>query len=165
MEIRPFQKSDLQPLFVYWQTIGEKVPYFYPVSLEKWRACLLHDTLDGEPKFIAQKIYVAAENGTIIGFVQGVQSAYGWNEKGEKYSDDQIGIIRHFYYEEGREEAGKQLMDKIEPFINQFPQKYAFYHIFGMRCNAHHGKLHERLWHVEPYLLAKGFERERKSQK
>jgi ribosomal protein S18 acetylase RimI-like enzyme len=160
MEIRAFQKSDLQPLFAYWQTIGEKIPYFFPVSLEKWHACLLYDTVDDEPKFVAQKMYVAIENGTIIGFIQGVQSAYAWNEKGEKYPDDQIGIIRHFYHDEGRVEVAKLLLGKIEPFINQFPQQYAFYHIFGMSCNAHHGKLHASLWHVEPYLLGKGFERE-----
>ena len=160
MEIRAFPKSDLQPLFAYWQTIGEKIPYFFPVSLEKWHACLLRDTLDGEPQFVTQKIYVAIENGAIIGFIQGVQSAYAWNEKGEKYPNNQIGIIRHFYYDERQVEVAEQLWSKIEPFINQFPQQYAFYHIFGMSCNAHHGKLHASLWHVEPYLLGKGFEAE-----
>ena len=158
MEIRKVRPNDFSVLFEYWQNIGKKIPFFFPVSFNKWQTCLFQDELDGELMFEESEIYVVIDHEKIHGFVQGIQPAFAWNEKGGKYHSPQIGIIRHFYFDESQTEVADQLWDQIEPFINQFCQKHAFYHIFGMSCNAYHGKLHENFGHVESYLMGKGFE-------
>jgi ribosomal protein S18 acetylase RimI-like enzyme len=158
MGIREFHEGDLVPLFSYWIKLGSQIPYFFPVTLEKWRDCLLDDTLEGEKKFTSQVIYLAIENDKIAGFIQWVQPAFAWDENGEKYPNSQIGNIRHFYFDESLGHVAGHLFDKIEPFQNQFQRGHAFYHIFGMSCNAHHGKLHESLSHVERFLLRNGYE-------
>lgn len=160
MKVRKYQDSDFDSLFAYWQKLGERIPYFFPVTADKWHDCMFADKLEDEKKFLFQQTFVAAENDQIVGFIQGVRPAFAWNEKGEKYQNAPIGILRHFYYAEGRKDVADQLFDSIESCLNQFQQQHAFYHIFGMSCNAHHGKLHESLWHVEAYLLGRGFELE-----
>jgi ribosomal protein S18 acetylase RimI-like enzyme len=157
MEVRKYQESDFDALYRYWQRLGEKIPYFFQVTADKWHECLFTDQLDNESKFLLQETYVATESELIVGFIQGVQPAFAWNEKGEKYLNPPIGIIRHFYYDEGPINVADKLFSSIEPFINQFQQQHAFYHIFGMSCNAHHGKLHESLAHVDQFLIEKGY--------
>lgn len=160
MEVREFQEGDLKSLYLCWSKIGEKIPYFFPVSLERWLDCLLEDKLDGEQMFLSHVIYVAVENGEITGFIQCIQPTFAWNEEGEKLLNPQIGIVRHFYFDPGRDEVAKRLFDQSAHFINQFDNQHAFYHIFGMSCNAHHGKLHETLSHVELFLKGRGFKLE-----
>lgn len=157
MQVRKYQASDLDALFAYWQRLGAKIPYFFPVTRVQWQACLFADQLDNEPKFLLQETLVAEENAQIIGFIQGVQPAFAWNAQGEKYQKPPMGILRHFYFDAGRPEVARQLFASMEPFITQFQHQFAFYHILGMSCNAHHGKLHESCGHVEAYLLGKGF--------
>jgi len=158
MEIREFQEGDLVPLYSYWTQLGSKIPYFFPVTLEKWRDCLFEDTLEGEFKFASQVVFLAIEKDEIAGFIQWIQPAFAWDKNGNQYPNPQIGIIRHFYFDEGIESAADGLFGKIEPYLNPFQNKHAFYHIFGMSCNAHHGKLHESSPHVEQFLLRNGYE-------
>jgi ribosomal protein S18 acetylase RimI-like enzyme len=48
--------------------------------------------------------------------------------------------------------------------MKQFSPQHAFYHIFGLSCNAYHGKLHESLGHVDRYLIEKGYQGEHENQ-
>ena len=140
------------------EKLGQKVPYFFPVSLIKWRECLFEDKLDNEKMFSSQETFVAVEKEQIIGFIQYGQPASAWDEKGSKYRNPQIGIIRHFYFDEGRFDAAATLCAKSEDYMGQFPNQHAFYHSFGMSCNAHHGKLHQTLAHIDRFLCEHGYQ-------
>lgn len=157
MEVREYQEKDFEPLFSYWKHLGEKIPYFFPVSPAKWRECLFEDKLNHEKMFSLQETFVAVEKDRIIGFIQYGQPAFAWDEKGQKYRNPQIGMIRHFYFDEGRFDAAAALLAKSEGYLSQFPNRHAFYHIFGMSCNARHGKLHQSLAHIDQFLREKGY--------
>ena len=58
-----------------------------------------------------------------------------------------VDLIRHFYFEANRLDVGNLLFAQCESYLKQFSNQHAVYHIFGMSCIAHHGKLHESLAH------------------
>lgn len=156
MNIKEYQKKDLHKLFEYWQEMGTSIPYFFPVLASKWQTCLLEDELEGERVFKTLETYIATERYQILGFVQYGQPNFAWDENG-KYYDPQIGVIRHLYFEQGRNDVGEALLAKANDRLARFHQHHAFYHILGMSCNAHHGKLHSSQSHVDRLLHAHGF--------
>ena len=158
MEIIKLQEDHCLPLFLYWNRLAEKVPYFFPVSPEKWRACLLEDKLGDENMFLFQEIWIAVERGQIVGFCQYGRPAFAWDNQGQRYFNPQIGILRHFYFDEDRVDAADLLFRQSETYLSQFSHQHAFYHIFGMSCNAYHGKLYHSLDHVDRYLREHGYE-------
>lgn len=158
MEVIEFQEVHVEPLFQYWKKLAEKVPYFFSVSPGKWRECLLEDKLDDENMFRFQEIFIAIEKDQIVGFCQYGQPAFAWDKDGQKYYNPQIGILRHFYFDEARLDVANLLFAPSEHYLKQFPNQHAFYHIFGMSCNAHHGKLHQSLTHIDSFLRDKGFQ-------
>jgi RimJ/RimL family protein N-acetyltransferase len=158
MDIREYQGHDLYRLYEYWRKVGTDIPFFFPVSAPKWQACLLEDKLDGEPIFKRLETYLAAESGQVLGFVQCGQPHFAWDENGQKCSNPHIGVIRHLYFEKGRNDVGEALLVKAADQLACFDRRHAFYHILGMSCNAHHGKLHNSQAHVEQLLRAYGFE-------
>lgn len=164
MIVRRYQEDDFESLFVYWQGLSKKIPYFFPVTSSKYHECMFEDKLDNEKKFLFQETFVAEENGQIIGFIQYGQPAFTWNEQGRKYRNPQIGIIRHFYFEADRPAVADLLFSQCKSYMEQFSEQHAFYHIFGMSCNAHHGKLHESLAHIDRFLLEKGYQVEHENQ-
>jgi ribosomal protein S18 acetylase RimI-like enzyme len=164
MKARKYQEKDSESLFAYWQRLGEKIPYFFPVTSGKWHECMFEDKLDNEKKFLFQETFVAEENGQIVGFIQYGQPAIAWDEQGQKYQNPQIGIIRHFYFEADRFDVANLLYAQCENYLKQFSGQHAFYHIFGVSCNAHHGKLHESLDHVNRFLIEKGYRLEHENQ-
>ena len=98
MEVIRVQEVHFEPLFQYWKKLAQKVPYFFPVSPAKWRACLLEEKLDDENMFLFQELIIAVEKGQIVGFCQYGQPAFAWDNEGQKYYNPQIGILRHFYF-------------------------------------------------------------------
>jgi ribosomal protein S18 acetylase RimI-like enzyme len=157
MDIREYQRGDLHRLFKYWKGVGTSIPYFFPVSASTWHTCLLEDELDGERVFKSLGTHFAAESNRVLGFVQYGQPNFAWDESGNKYYNPHIGVIRHLYFEKGRNDVGEALLAKASRRLARFRQNHAFYHIFGMSCNAHHGKLHSSQSHVEQLLQAHGF--------
>ena len=157
MKIKSYEQSDLSKLLRYWYRLAEDIPYFYPVSAEKWQACLLRDELDGDRIFGDLETYFVAGSDGVLGFVQFGQPSFAWDEAGRKYSDPNIGVIRHLYFDRDRMDVGSALLAKAEDGLARFPQLHAFYHILGMSCNGHHGKLHDSQDHVEGLLCAHGF--------
>jgi ribosomal protein S18 acetylase RimI-like enzyme len=119
--------------------------------------------LTGETIFKSLETYVATEKGHVLGFVQHGQPNFAWNEDG-KYYDPQIGVIRHLYFDQGRSDAGEALLAQATDDLASFPQNHAFYHILGMSCNAHHGKLHSMQRHVDQLLRRSGFEIEHENR-
>jgi len=157
MEIREYQRGDLHKLFKYWKRVGTSIPYFFPVSVSRWQTCLLEDELDGERVFKSLETHFVAESNRVLGFVQYGQPNFAWDESANKYYDPHIGVIRHLYFEKGRNDVGEALLAKAIDRLGRFRQNHAFYHIFGMSCNAHHGKLHSSQSHVEQLLQTHGF--------
>ena len=160
MEIKSYGPGDLPKLLGYWYRLAEDIPYFYPVSADRWQACLLRDELDGERTFDDLETYFLAGSDGVLGFVQFGQPSFGMDETGRKYYDPDIGVIRHLYFDRDRVDVGNALLAKAEDGLARFPQLHAFYHILGMSCNAFHGKLHSSQDHVERLLCAHGFSTE-----
>lgn len=158
IEIRHYQETDLHRLFAYWQQVGADIPYFFPVSAQRWQVCLLEDEFDGEPLFKSLKTWLATESGQVLGFVQYGQPNYAWDESGEKHPDPPIGVIRQLFFRAGRDDAGRALLEQVGDHAAGSDRLYAFYHILGMSCNAHHGKLHHSQSHVGRLLRAYGFQ-------
>lgn len=157
MEIREYRKTDLDRLFGYWSRLGRQIPYVFPVSADRWQTCLLEDELDGEPLFSTLETVVATDNDQVRGFVQYGQPRFAWDESGKRYANPQIGVIRQLYFQNDRGEVGEALLARAEPFLARFRQSHAFYHILGMSCTAHHGKLHHSQRHVHRLLRRHGF--------
>jgi ribosomal protein S18 acetylase RimI-like enzyme len=157
MEIREYQEDDLRRLFEYWRKVGTGIPYFFPVSAPQWQACLLEDRLDGERIFSSLETYVATEEDKILGFAQSGHPNFAWDEGGQKYRNPHVGVVRHLYFDKERQDAGEALLAAASEHLAAFGQVHAFYHILGMSCNAHHGKLHDSQSHVEQLLEAHGF--------
>src|SRR5574341_685360 len=126
MEVVKYQEDYFEPLFLFWRRLAEKVPYFFSVSPEKWRECLLEDKLGNEKMFLSQEILIAIENGQIVGFSQIGGPAFAWDKNGQKFSHPQIGVLRHFYFDEGRFDAADLLYASSEIYLNQFPHQHAF---------------------------------------
>jgi RimJ/RimL family protein N-acetyltransferase len=158
MEVIRYHENYFEPLFSFWRRLAEKVPYFFSVSSKRWRECLFDDKLDNKNIFLSQETFIAIEKGQVIGFSQFGQPAFAWDKDGQKYNNPQIGLLRHYYFDEGRSDAANLLYDNSEKYLNQFSNQHAFYHIFGMSCNAHHGKLHQNLSHVDMFLREKGYQ-------
>jgi ribosomal protein S18 acetylase RimI-like enzyme len=158
MEAVRYQEDYFEPLFSYWKKLSERIPYFFSVSPQRWCECLLEDKLGSERIFRFQEIFLAIDKGEVVGFVQYGQPAFAWDENGQLYNNPRIGVIRHLYFEEGRLEAARLLFACSENYMKQFSGQHAFYHIFGMSCNAHHGKLHQSLEHVDRFLCANGYQ-------
>jgi ribosomal protein S18 acetylase RimI-like enzyme len=158
MEVIKYQEDYFEPLFSYWKILGEKIPYFFSVSPGKWRECLLEDKLGNEKLFLYQEIFVAKEKDQILGFIQFGQPAFTWDKDGQIIHNPHMGVIRHFYFDEGRLDVVNLIFASSNSYMKQFPSQHAFFHIFGMSCNAHHGKLHQSLAHVHNFLLEKGYQ-------
>lgn len=157
MDIREYTERDRHRVFEYWNKVGTDIPYFFPVSAQQWQTCLLEDQLDGERIFRSLTTYLATENDQVLGFVQYGQPNFAWDEGGQKYYNPPIGVVRHLYYEKDRNDVGEALLARANDDLACFAQRYAFYHIFGMSCNAYHGKLHHSQSHVEQLLQAYDF--------
>jgi ribosomal protein S18 acetylase RimI-like enzyme len=158
MEVIKYQESCFESLFSFWKKLAEKVPYFFSVSSEKWRECLFEDKLDNETIFLFQEIFIAIEKDHVVGFSQHGQPAFAWDKNGKKYNNPQISVLRHFYFDEDRFDAANLLFANSEKYLKKFPSQHAFYHIFGMSCNAHHGKLHQSLPHIDLFLREQGYQ-------
>jgi len=160
MEIRKYQKDNTHELYEYWQRVGAAVSYFFPVSIERWQACLLKDELNGERLFEHIGTYFAIVNEQIVGLVQYGRPHFVWDAKGQKHYNPRAGVIRQLYFEKNRPDVGEALLLQSIQGLSGCGQLYAFYHILGMSCNAHHGKLHNSQSHIEQVLLVCGFRTE-----
>lgn len=157
MEIREYRRSDLRRLFQYWVDVGKEIPFFFPVSAGGWQRCLLQDELDGALLFSRLHTHLATEGDQVLGFVQWGQPGFAWDELGLRVSNPPIGVVRQLFFDAGRHDVGEALLDRATGDLASFERIHAFYHILGMSCNAHHGKLHSSQAHVEQLLLARSF--------
>ncbi len=162
-DIREYRESDLESLLECWKRLGRDIPYFFPVSPRVWETCLLHDASDGEPMFEDLHTVLATDRGRVVGFVQYGQPHFAWDERGKRYLNPQIGVVRQLYFREGHDKAGEALLAEADDRLARFSRTHAFYHALGMSCTAHHGKLHHSQRHVHRLLRRQGFQVEHKN--
>jgi ribosomal protein S18 acetylase RimI-like enzyme len=158
MEVQRYQENHRDALLAYWKTLGASVPYFFLVSPKRWQDCLLDDELDGDKLFGNLETLLATEKGQVLGFAQFGHPNFAWDTNGQRYDNPHIGVIRHFYFEKARLDVAEAMLARARAYLRAFPQGYAFYHILGMSCNAHHGKLHTSLRYIDEFLRKNGFE-------
>ena len=144
-------------LYTYWKKAMEGVPYRFDTSLEAWTRCLFADSAAGESLFLDSQVWAAECEGEVAGFVQFGRPAFHYDGQGRRYRDPDIGVLRQLYFDRERPEAGAALMELAEAYLRRYPEAFAFYHAFGMGCQAYHGKLHERIRHVDGLLREHGF--------
>ncbi len=104
-------------------------------------------------------IYAVVEENSINGFIQyGIPGFYFKNQK--MVNSPNIGIVRNIYFEESRNDIGRELLKLALRFFEerQIVDIYAFYHAMGMSCNGNHGKLHECYQYIAKLLTKNGFE-------
>lgn len=144
---------------IYKYQMGLHTPYFFPVDFESWKKSFLNDR-DGEGRKLFRELHgkAAYEGQVLVGFIQYGHTAFGFDDRGEISEDVSYPIIRSLYFDEGREDAGRLLLQEA---LNTFGSKemtYAFFHYFGMSCFARHGKLFEDYGWIQELLYSCGFE-------
>ncbi len=160
MQLKNVDNENIFDLYKHWITIGEIVPYYFPVQYESFKDCLFQDMRDNEVIFKDTEEYIVIDHGKILGFIQYGQPNFHLNFSGDKYSNSEIGVIRNLYYKNGRQDVGEVLIQKAEEYFqkNGFKECYAFYHAMGMSCNAGHGKLFESMLYIEKLLKKHNFQ-------
>lgn len=135
----------------------EFVPYFFDASFEAWTRSLLADSEAGQPLFTDTQVWAAEIDGRIVGFTQFGKPSFHYDSSGNRYRNPEIGVIRQLYFEPELPEVGEALLEPAEAYCSGFRETFAFYHAFGMGCQAYHGKLHEGMIHVARLLQEHGF--------
>ncbi|MGN0350063.1 MAG: GNAT family N-acetyltransferase [Roseburia sp.] len=155
--------SDYKKLFEFYNSVKEEIPYWFDVNYEVWYQSMFEDTDYESTEFFHElNTYVAYESSNIVGFIQFGIPNYIYEQNGEKSFEVKAGIIRNLYFGKEHEECGMELVKIAEHYFeeNKVDKKFAFFHAFGMTCNAGHGKLHDSQKHIEERLKVFGYAKE-----
>lgn len=138
-----------------------QTPYFFQVSFEEWKKSFESDC-DGEGRnlFNELNVKVIYEDDSMAGFVQYGKTAFGFDNNGEISEEISYPVIRNLYFSQGKENAGRCLLDEAVKDLKTDERIYAFFHYYGMSCFARHGKLFEKHPHIDALLREKGFSTE-----
>lgn len=149
--------TDLAQVYDYQMRLP--APYFFQTDFESWKRSFAGDT-DGEGRRLFRDLTTKAayDGDTLVGFVQYGHTAFGFDDRGEISSEVSYPVIRALYFDEGREDAGKLLLQAALAEFADCCRVYAFFHYFGMSCFARHGKLFEGFPWIETLLRQNGFE-------
>lgn len=150
---------NLQQVYKYQTDL--QAPCFFPVDFESWKESFEND-VDGEGRRLFRELHGKAvyEEQTLIGFIQYGYTAFGFDDKGEISMDVSYPVIRSLFFDEGRVDAGKLLLQEALQAFTSKQKVYAFFHYFGMSCFAWHGKLFEKYGWIQALLYKNGFETE-----
>ncbi len=152
-------KDQSSALYAYWRSVAKEVPYYYDVDEDTWRKSMFDDTdEEGNPLFRDLQTYVFMRDAVIAGFIQYGISSFIFTE-GEKDFSKGYGIIRSFHVLPGEIEAGQALLLRAGDALGRAKAqgRHAFFHYFGMTCNARCGKLHQSMFFLEDSLHRAGF--------
>lgn len=155
--------SDCEKLFEFYNSTKGEIPYWFDVDYDVWYQSMFQDTDYESTEFFHElNIYVAYEDSNMVGFIQFGIPNYIYKQNGEKSFDVKAGIIRNLYFDVENAECGFELVKLAEHYFdeNSVEKKFAFFHAFGMTCNAGHGKLYCSLRHIEEALKAFGYQKE-----
>jgi ribosomal protein S18 acetylase RimI-like enzyme len=144
---------------VYNYQMRFPAPFFFPTDFDSWKRSFLQDT-DGEGRLLFRDLAAKAafDGDAVVGFIQYGHTAFGFDDQGEISSAVSYPVIRCFYFDEGREDAGELLLQVAMAQFEGCCRVYAFFHYFGMGCFARHGKLFEGLPWIETLLRQNGFQ-------
>lgn len=162
MELRMATAADYPQLYEFYRDARKDCPYWFDADTSLWQQCFTDDIdYDGNRMFRCLHTCIAWEHGQIAGYIQYGIPSYLYNASGEK--DPQLlgGVIRDLYFAPDSG-CGEALIHTAHAFFdrNQLARRFAFFHAFGMICNAGHGKLHRDLPWIEQALLEAGYEKE-----
>lgn len=145
--------------WIYHYQLGFRVPYFSSEDFNTWKKSFLDD-MDGEGRLLFKELFVKAayDENELVGFFQYGKTAFGFDHQGEISSDVTYCVIRNFYFNKDKPDAGDRLMKETMDFFGTTDKIYAFFHYFGMSCFARHGKLYEAHCHIEAMLKDYGFQ-------
>ena len=150
-------------LYTYYNVIKADTPYWFDVPFDIWYASMFEDS-DCEGNVLFQELctYVSIENGAINGFIQFGIPSFVFDNAGNKDFETKAGIIRNVYFGKDNEAIGRALIETAFSWFDKYKAtcKCAFYHYFGMTCNAGHGKLYYSQLHIENLLSDYGFKKE-----
>jgi len=158
-----FELTDKKELYDYYNKVKANIPYWFDVDFENWYKSMFEDTdCDGNSLFWELQTLVSMENGSINGFIQLGIPTFIHDAGGERNTTTKAGIIRNVYFEKSDAATGKSLIGNALLYFQkkQIQKQYAFYHYFGMTCNAGHGKLHCSHFYIEDLLFQYGFVKE-----
>ncbi len=143
---------------VYDYQMRSPSPYFFPVEFAYWKQSFEND-IDGEGRRLFQELHgkAAYDGDALIGFVQYGKTAFGFDDSEEISTDVSYPIIRSLYFNEGREDAGRLLLQEALMEFEPTEKVYAFFHYFGMSCFARHGKLFEGYPWIKELVHQYGF--------
>lgn len=162
MKIDYRRVSDYSKLYGYYQKIKGSVPYWLDADYELWKESFTADTDYDADKMFRELITYSAEcGGETVGFIQFGIPEFLYDCHGEKSNAIRGGIIRNLYFD--REyDIGKDLISLAEAYFeeNGVQKRFAFFHAFGMTCNAGHGKLFQKHTHIEKALAQFGYSKE-----
>lgn len=154
--------SDYYPLYKYYKKIKGAVPYWLDADYELWKTSFTADTdYDGDRMFRELVTYTAQCEGEIVGFIQFGIPCFLYDGSGKKSDAIKGGIIRNLYFDP-EYDIGNELIRLAQTYFedNHVQRKFAFFHAFGMTCNAGHGKLHCSLSYIEQALTEFGYGKE-----
>lgn len=134
-------------------------PAMYPADPDIWKKSFLDD-VDGEGRTLFEKLTAkcAYKENRLVGFIQYGRTALGFDKNGKISESVSYPVIRSFYFNEALQEAGTALLNEAVRELDTPEIIYAFYHYFGMSCQARHGKLFENYSHISGLLLKNGFQ-------
>ena len=158
MEVEIRVVDNVREIYEYMETLH--FPYHYKVDFDAWKKSYLYD-IDGEGRkqFLSLTSIGAYFDGKLTGFIQYGKSTCGFNDNGDIADTISYPIIRNFYFRQGQEKIGAELLDKAIRALSDTKERiYAFFHYFGMSCYARHGKLFEGFDEIHHLLKEKGFE-------
>lgn len=163
MEYSYSQLQDERKLFQFYDSIRRQIPYWFDVSYETWYESMFQDTDYESADFFHELVtYVAYSDAEIVGFIQFGIPNYIYEQSGEKNYDVKSGIIRNLYFSDENMECGNGLVRIAEQYFKEqrVQKKFAFFHAFGMTCNAGHGKLYCSQLQIEQVLQNYGYVKE-----
>ena len=159
MQIIPYHASMAPEVASVYNRTVSAVPHCYPVDVERFAAAL-PGSADKEPtdgKFIAERVMVATEGGSIVGFSH---AAIGKTSEDCEGTESERCFIRFLCYDPGRRMVGQALLQACEGYASQHNTKritafqqglcYRFYHL-------PHAYLSTAIGHVHALLGFNGY--------
>lgn len=143
---------------VYDYQMRFSVPFCFSADFESWKRAFLRD-VDGEGRTLFRNLAAKAafDGDTLVGFTQFGNTAFGFDDRGEISGAVSYPVIRSLCFDEGREDAGRLLLQAAMEELGSADKVYAFFHYFGMSCFGRHGKLFEGFPWIGQLLQECGF--------
>ena len=114
-----------KPIYDYYNSVKNTVPYWFDVDYSLWLESYESDTdYEGDIMFSELITYAAFAEKSIIGFIQFGISNYTFNQNGEKDYSEKCGVIRNLHFL-------SKYRFRITP---HFSEKFFSYSVITLSC-------------------------------